>query len=58
MSLNVYRRGRPLAIFAWTLFCQPCRQEMPWLSREAERLAPRGVVFLSVNVDTARLGGR
>jgi peroxiredoxin len=57
MTLNEYRAGRPLVLFYWSLFCQPCREEMPQMAELSRRLGEKGVAFLSVNVDTSRLTG-
>lgn len=56
LSLAEYQGKRPMVIFFWSLFCQPCRQEMPHLSKLARMRDRIGdLVFLSVNLDTSRL---
>ncbi len=56
VSLAEYCRGRRVVLFFWSLFCQPCREEMPFLSVQASRPPSRGKVsFLSVNLDSPRL---
>ncbi len=42
--------GRPLVINFWASWCEPCRDEMPALSRLPKRLASSGVTVLTVAV--------
>jgi thiol-disulfide isomerase/thioredoxin len=55
LSLAGYRAGKPMALFFWSLFCQPCREEMPIIDEAAARLGPDDGRILSVNVDAPRL---
>ena len=56
LNMEAYRRDRPSVIFFWSLFCQPCRQEMPVLAEEGRKLGRDGkAAFLSVNLDSPRL---
>jgi thiol-disulfide isomerase/thioredoxin len=47
--------GRAGVIFFWSLFCQPCRLEMPYLAKMSGDYGSEGPVFLSVNLDSPRL---
>lgn len=50
-------RGKPSVLFFWSLYCQPCRAEMPEIARLKEEYAGRAQ-FLSVNVDPQKLSAR
>lgn len=50
-------QGKPSVLFFWSLYCQPCRAEMPEIARLKEEYAGR-VQFLSINVDAEKLTGR
>ena len=43
-------RGSPVVLNIWSSDCTPCRAESRVLQSEWERLGPRGVVFLGLNV--------
>lgn len=43
-------RGSPVVINFWASWCQPCRDEAPYLQRAAEAARKKGVVFVGVNV--------
>ncbi len=55
LSLAGYRSGKPLVLFFWSLFCQPCREEMPIIEEAASQTDPDGGRILSVNLDAPRL---
>lgn len=41
-------RGHPVVVNKWASWCGPCREEMPWLQREAARRGKR-VAFIGVD---------
>jgi cytochrome c biogenesis protein CcmG/thiol:disulfide interchange protein DsbE len=43
-------RGSPVVLNIWSSDCTPCRADTRVLESEWERLGPRGVVFLGLNV--------
>lgn len=49
--------GKVVVVDFWATWCGPCRATMPILARVADKLAARGVVVLSVNVEGARKAG-
>lgn len=49
-SLAAYR-GKVLLVNFWATWCEPCRQEMPSIQRLRDRLGPKGLAVLAVNVD-------
>ena len=46
-------RGHVVVVNYWATWCEPCREEFPELVRFDRQWAGRGVVFLSVSLDTA-----
>ena len=44
-------RGRVVVIDFWATWCPPCRAELPWLLRLAQRNESKGVVFVAMNQD-------
>lgn len=46
-------RGRLLVVNYWATWCRPCRDEMPELSRVAQRYADRGVQVVGIAIDDA-----
>ena len=48
--------GRVVLLNVWATWCKPCVREMPALQRLYERLHPRGLEVLAVNVDVDAVG--
>jgi len=44
--------GKPTLVNFWATWCAPCVHEMPLLNALHERLAPGGVRFLAVSLDS------
>lgn len=50
-------KGKAVVINFWSSTCQPCKDEMPLLETQWERVQQQGVVFLGIDVeDTANDG--
>ena len=48
-------RGQVIVINFWASWCQPCRQEAPYLERTWRKYKDKGVTFIGVNwVDTQK----
>lgn len=48
------RGGRAHLLIFWSLFCEPCREEMPIIERLAVEYRPEGrIEFIAVNMDGA-----
>ena len=45
-------RGQTLVVNFWATWCEPCRDEMPALSRLSERFSPNGIHFIGIALDT------
>lgn len=43
-------KGHPVIINFWATWCEPCREEMPSLQRQADRLRGQGLVVITVAV--------
>ena len=52
VSLADYK-GKALLINFWATWCEPCRQEMPWLADLREQYASRGFEVLGILTDNA-----
>ena len=46
-------RGRVVLVDFWATWCPPCRAELPWLVKLAQRHANEGLWFIAVNQDSA-----
>jgi cytochrome c biogenesis protein CcmG, thiol:disulfide interchange protein DsbE len=46
-------RGQVVLINYWATWCEPCRDEMPGLSRVAQQFAPKGLAVVGVAMDDA-----
>ena len=46
-------RGKTLVVNFWATWCEPCRDEMPALSRLNEGFSPNGVNFVGIALDTS-----
>ena len=46
--------GKVVYLDFWASWCGPCQQSFPWMIGLQERLADRGLVILTVNVDRDR----
>lgn len=44
-------RGKVVFINIWTTWCQPCIEEMPVIQQLYQRLHPRGLEVLGINMD-------
>ena len=47
-------RGIPVVLNLWASWCTPCREESPRLREGWERLGPRGIAFLGLNIQDLR----
>jgi len=51
-------RGTPVVLNLWASWCTPCREESPRLRQGWERLGPRGIAFLGLNIQDLREDAR
>lgn len=45
-------RGKVVILTFWATWCEPCREELPLLSRYAQQHAQQGLVVLGFSLDT------
>jgi len=45
-------KGRPLLVNFWAAWCEPCREEIPFLERLSRQRAPDGLQVVGVAVDS------
>ena len=50
-------KGKPVVINFWSSTCQPCKDEMPLLETQWERVQQQGVVFLGIDVEDTSSDG-
>ncbi len=50
--------GRPQLVYFWSLYCDPCRVELPAVAALAARFQKRGLGVAALNVDSAALAQR
>jgi peroxiredoxin len=55
VSFARWRGGSPAVVFFWSLFCQPCREELGPLADLAAHPPAPGLRVLAVNVDSPKL---
>ena len=55
-DLNQHLGKKPVVLFFWSFFCQPCREEMPILQGIHEELGIGEVLFVGINLDGPKLG--
>ena len=44
-------KGKPVVINFWSSTCEPCKDEMPLLETQWERVQKQGIVFLGIDVE-------
>lgn len=49
-TLSQYK-GKVVLVNFWATWCDPCREEIPWLIEFQEKYGPRGFVVLGVAMD-------
>lgn len=55
-DLTQYVGKKPVFLFFWSFFCQPCREEMPMLQKIHEEIGMDNVFFIGINLDGPKLG--
>lgn len=43
-------KGKPAVVNFWGTFCEPCRNEMPALQKQADKWAPSGLAVIGMNL--------
>src|ERR1700761_1673454 len=47
-------RGKAVLLDFWASWCEPCKKELPLLSKLAPRLKQKGIEIVAVNIDDDR----
>ena len=47
-------RGKVVLVDFWASWCEPCKKELPLLSKMAARLHARGIEIVTINIDDSR----
>jgi cytochrome c biogenesis protein CcmG/thiol:disulfide interchange protein DsbE len=50
VTLSQYK-GQVVLLNFWATWCDPCRQEIPWLIEFQQKYSPRGFTILGVSMD-------
>ncbi len=50
-------KGKPIVINFWSSSCEPCKDEMPLLESQWERVKGQGVVFVGIDVEDTTSDG-
>ena len=56
LSLSALK-GKPVVINFWSSTCEPCKDEMPLLESQWERVKDQGVVFVGIDVEDTTSDG-
>ncbi len=50
-DLIARHRGKPVMVYFWATWCEPCRHEYPVINELARKYASRGLVILGISMD-------
>jgi thiol-disulfide isomerase/thioredoxin len=50
-KLLAANKGKVVLVDFWATWCEPCRKEMPLISKMSERLRAKGLVVITVSAD-------